>query len=182
MKNGQINDLDQLVLKARQGQPDELINHLRPVLVRFMRSKVPNTDAEDLAHEVITSVLSKLSQLDEDKKFMGWYMSIAHNVVSGYWRDRRGRRFTESLPGQTDNIAACQDRDTPERIAILAEQDAQVQKAVNALSPNEREAVLRHYWAGQGMAQIGEDMDRPVGTIKRWLHDAREHLKDMLDK
>ena len=181
MENGKINDLNQLVAQARQGYTDELIESLRPSLVRYMHSRVPNSDAEDLAHEVIAIVLAKLEQLDDNQAFMGWYLRIAGNAVSGYWRDRRGRRFVESLPNQTDNIPACQDQNTPEDIVLLNEQCAQVRQAVNMLSANEREAVLRHYWAGQGMARIGHEMERPVGTIKRWLHDAREHLKGVLE-
>ena len=53
-----------------------------------------------------------------------------------------------------------------------AERDAQVQKALEALSPTLREILLLAYFQRLPYAQIADELEIPLGTVKSRLHAA----------
>lgn len=60
----------------------------------------------------------------------------------------------------------------PDAAMDAAERDAQVQKALDALSPTMREILLLAYFQRLTYAQMAEDLEIPLGTVKSRLHAA----------
>ena len=49
-----------------------------------------------------------------------------------------------------------------------AECSVRVRKALDALPPNERRALEMAYFQGLTQAEIAEDLQTPLGTVKSW--------------
>jgi RNA polymerase sigma-70 factor (ECF subfamily) len=53
--------------------------------------------------------------------------------------------------------------------------------ALATLPPTQRRAVIMHYLAGLSVAEVAEEENVPVGTVKSWLSRARTALAARLD-
>ncbi len=55
-----------------------------------------------------------------------------------------------------------------------------VQKAINRIKPHLATVLIEYYIRDKSVGQIASEMDAPTGTIKTWLHRAREEMKRAL--
>lgn len=62
------------------------------------------------------------------------------------------------------------------------EQARIVGRAVTKMPPPDREIFLRHYYYGQPLSRIAEEMNMNLSTVKTRLRRGREKLKDELRK
>lgn len=56
----------------------------------------------------------------------------------------------------------------------------EIRQALTQLRPEYREVFTLYHELGQPYDEIAEALDRPVGTIKTWLHRARLEMLDFL--
>lgn len=70
----------------------------------------------------------------------------------------------------------------PYRESRLAERARAVRSALGTLSEEPRAVLHLHYWMGHTVAEIGELLDLPAGTVKSHLHRGRERLGKELDR
>ncbi|MCW2778675.1 MAG: polymerase sigma factor [Frankiales bacterium] len=113
--------------------------------------------ADDLAQEAMVRVYARWPLLRDARPY-------AFRTVTNLARDRWRRRQTE-LRAQPDLLA----RPVPAP-------DRTVLDAVERLPPGLRDVVLLHYYADLPLEQVARALRRPVGTVKRRLHEARALL------
>jgi RNA polymerase sigma-70 factor (ECF subfamily) len=68
-----------------------------------------------------------------------------------------------------------------DRLEIKSGAAEALKVALEALSEEQREAVILFYQLNWSVEQIGEYMDLPAGTVKSHLHRARKRMKDALE-
>ena len=129
-------------------------------------------DAEDVAQEVFLRVFRSLARWDQTRPLKPWIMGIAVNRCRT-WMSQRIRR-PESVEYLQDCVAGPAADDSRE----LA---AEIERAVRGLRMEYRTAFVLYHERAEPYEVIAEVLDRPVGTIKTWLHRARlqvlEHLR-----
>ncbi|HEX6869350.1 MAG TPA: sigma-70 family RNA polymerase sigma factor, partial [Candidatus Limnocylindrales bacterium] len=88
----------------------------------------------------------------------------------------RGRRRVREIPsGDIAALATTADRVTPVR------SDADILgAALDTLPTDQRTILVLHHLEGQGVAELAEALEIPVGTVKSRLHTARRALQDAL--
>lgn len=128
-------------------------------------------EAEDVAQEVFLRVFRSLRRWDSQRPLRPWIMGIAVNRCRTHLGQRRRRPeptayVPESAPRAVDNDPG----------ELLREIDA----AVDRLRPDYREVFVLYHDRGLEYAAIAEALNRPVGTIKTWLHRARQEVLDHL--
>ena len=64
------------------------------------------------------------------------------------------------------------DTPTPDSAMDARERDSKVQNALDRLSPTMREILLLAYFQRLSYAQMAEDLQIPLGTVKSRLHSA----------
>ena len=128
-------------------------------------------DAEDVAQEVFLRVFRSLSRWDDTRPLRPWVLGIAVNRCRT-WIGRRGRR-----PEPVDYLHEAPDRKPTDDSAELARE---IRAAVDALRDEYREVFVLFHEHGQSYEEIARAVDRPVGTVKTWLHRARLELLDRL--
>ncbi len=129
-------------------------------------------DAEDVAQEVFLRVFRSLKGWDSSRPLKPWIMGITVNRCRT-WLSQRGRR-----PELADYL---QDTAVSPPADDSAELVQEIQSALDGLRPDYRSVFVLFHEHGQPYEEIAEALDRPVGTIKTWLHRARlevlEHLR-----
>lgn len=135
-------------------------------------------EAEEAAQEVFIRAYTKLHMYDPSHKFSTWILSITSNYCIDLIRKRRALLLSidEPLPAhpalQSDRIEG------PEAQAVIGEREEMVQRLLQTLPEDYREAVVLRYWYEMPYEEIAETMDTSVSAIKSRLFRARRQLAE----
>jgi RNA polymerase sigma factor (sigma-70 family) len=130
-------------------------------------------DAEDVTQEVFLRVFRSLRRWDPTRPLKPWIMSIAINRCRT-WLSQRSRR--PELADYLQDTAVSRPSDDS------AELVHEIEAALNELRPEYRMVFVLFHEQGQPYEEIAEAMDRPVGTVKTWLHRARLEVLERLQR
>ena len=128
-------------------------------------------DAEDVTQEVFLRIFRSLKRWDATRPLKPWVMGIAVNRCRT-WMAQRVRR-PELLDYLQDTALAPPADDSAE---LLGE----IRAAVDELRPDYRAVFVLFHEQGQPYEDIAAALERPVGTIKTWLHRARLEVLERL--
>jgi RNA polymerase sigma-70 factor (ECF subfamily) len=92
---------------------------------------------------------------------------------------RAGREITLDTDYQWENLLPDPEVG-PETAAEAAELESAIAAALHQLAPEQRAAIVLHYYLGYTNREIAELVGSPEGTIKWRLHAARQQLRDEL--
>jgi RNA polymerase sigma-70 factor (ECF subfamily) len=183
----------EIVVLARQGREAayrELIGrYQRPVFSLIYRLVRDREKAEDLAQDTFIKVLNALDRYDPSYKFSSWIFKIAHNTSLDHLRKKEPQ--TLSLDGsphsetpseiEASTIAVRSTEESPEAFAASRELGATLDKAIAKLRPEYRTAIVLCHVEGWAYEDIAETMGVPLGTVKTYIHRARNELKKELE-
>lgn len=129
--------------------------------------------AEDATSAVFTKALTALAAYQERPGgFRAWIFTIAHNVVTDFYRDR-ARRPSEPLADDLDLI----DPDpSPEDAAVVNDERRRLRALLDHLTPDQKQ-VIELRLAGLSGAEIGEVLGRSRGAVNLAQHRAVKRLQ-----
>src|SRR5262245_8370311 len=164
-----------LVRRCLAGDPAasrELVERFQADVFAVCRRLLAHThDAEDVTQEVFLRVFKSLHRWDALRPLRPWVLGIAVNRCRT-WVGRRGKG-----PELADYLHEAPDQRPADDSAELR---TEIRAAVDALRDEYREVFVLFHEQGQSYEEIAEVVDRPVGTVKTWLHRARLELLDRL--
>ncbi len=130
-------------------------------------------DAEDAAQETFLRAYSQMAGYRKGTKFATWLLSIdAHYCI-----DRLRRRKWKWL-SLDDGLGEVLTSDVPEPDdqVLVHEDQLEVEKLLERLSPASRLAVVLRYWYDQSIEEIAKTTGDSAGAVKVKLHRARQLL------
>jgi RNA polymerase sigma factor (sigma-70 family) len=130
-------------------------------------------EAEDVAQEVFVRVFRSLHRWDKTRPLKPWIIGITVNRCRTFLA-KRARR--PELADYLHDIAVGPPADDS------AELVREIRAALDQLRPEFRSAFLLFHERGLPYETIAKALDRPVGTIKTWLHRARLQVLEVLRK
>jgi len=179
---------DQIAIsRLKQGDPGGLETLVRDYQVRAVYTAYmilfDRSLAEEIAQTAFVRVAEKIQYFDELRPFAPWFLRI---VVNEALRVSRQQRLTVSLDENPDEASLTAARwlldpqPHPEKLVELAETRQVLLNALRCLTAEQRAVVVMRYYLEMSEADMSAKLERPISTIKWWLHTARERLKTLL--
>ena len=180
----------ELARKGRESAYRELIGrYQRPVFSLIYRLVRDREKAEDLAQDTFIKVLNAIDRYDPTFKFSSWIFKIAHNTALDQLRRREPE--TLSLDGsphartaaevEASTITPASTDENPEQYTASKEIGGVIEQAIDRLRPEYRTAILLCHVEGRAYEEIAQIMDVPLGTVKTYIHRARNELRKALE-
>ncbi len=133
-------------------------------------------DAEDLTQEVFVRVFRALDNY-RPGTFEGWLHRITTNLFLDLARRRARIRF-EALPDDAERVPG-RER-SPEQVYHDDNFDDDVQRALDALPPDFRAAVVLCDIEGLSYEEIAATLGIKLGTVRSRIHRGRTLLREAL--
>ena len=164
--------LKKLAVKAKRGNADaygRLIEYYKEYLYKTAMLSVKNEEvALDMVGECILNGFRKIHTLKQPEYFKTWITRILFNTISDYYRSAR---YMEDLV----NIQIPE----PETM-ITKEEKLDLYQAIDLLSEKYKKVIILKYFDELKIQDIAYVMDIPEGSVKAYLHRAKEDLKHLL--
>ena len=182
----------EIVARARDGLESayrELIGrYQRPVYSLIYRLVRDREKAEDLAQDTFIKVLNALDRYDPSFKFSSWIFKIAHNTALDHLRKKEPETLSiEGSPHATtaaeleaSSITPVSGGENPEEFTASRELGVQIERALASVRPEYRTAIVLWHVEGRPYEEIAEVMGVPRGTVKTYIHRARNELRQHL--
>ena len=132
------------------------------------------SDVEEVASDVFLVFWSNADKVKPDK-IKAYLGGIARNKAKA-----KTRELGQDIPLE-DDIIILSDVG-PEHTFEKHEQAVMIKRTVLSLQYPDREIFLRHYYYCQPVAQIAEEMDMNISTVKTKLWRGRDTLKEILNE
>ncbi len=173
------DDLRTLVrrcLVGEQAAMTDLVGRFRSrVYGLCLRMLGQREDAEDAAQETFVRVLRHLNRWDPAREFEPWLLAIAGNRCRTALATRVRRPSVAMLPGAVTDDSAAQRQ-------AAAQLREEVSQAVHQLRPEYQLAFELFHERELSYQEIAEQMGRPIGTVKTWVHRARRQIVETLQR
>ncbi len=134
-------------------------------------------DAEDLTHDVFVRVFRSLHSY-QPGTFEGWLHRITTNVFLDKMRRKQRIRFDALSDEAAGRLASAEKG--PEQSYHDARFDDDVQRALDALAPEFRAAVVLCDIEGLSYEEISATLGVKLGTVRSRIHRGRAQLREAL--
>ncbi|HEX4417839.1 MAG TPA: RNA polymerase sigma factor [Kofleriaceae bacterium] len=166
-----------------------LTRHRKPVYNFILRFVGDKETAEDLLQEAFMRVIRGAEAYKRQAKFTTWLYTIARNLCVDQTRRRKHRKHA-SLDAPMD---ASDDSGTlldvipsnemaSDRKSVNKQLHATMQRAIEALSDEQREVFLMREFLDMPFRQIADVVGVPENTVKSRMRYALEKLRLELDE
>jgi RNA polymerase sigma-70 factor (ECF subfamily) len=173
----EVEDRD-LILQARRDNVEAynlLVSRWEKRIYNYLLRLVKNKeDALDLSQDVFLKAYQNLRKLEDPARFAPWLYRIAHNEA--YSQLRKNRPETDLDDSQREGSAD----PGPGRRMLPIEVRVAVERALECLSDDQREAVVLKIYQGFKFEEMAEILSCPVSTVKSRLYTALDLLKGTL--
>ena len=160
---------------ARRRLVEATLDNLWALAIRLTRRR---DEADDVVQETYARMFAALPGLEPIGRFEGYLARIATNIVLQRWRRQRpSTAVTDGVipPDALEPWQAVADQEEDRRRL------AAIWTAIGRLPAEQRAAVLLFYAQGESCEGIARTLDVPVGTVKTWLHRARNQVRQAAD-
>src|SRR5262245_47563705 len=156
--------------------------HTRRVYGLCYRFTGKDSEAQDLTQDVFIRVFRSLkSYRSTEGAFVTWLSRLTRNLLIDHYRRTKQERATDSIEEQLPMI---EERETsaarPDGMLAGREASEALQKALQKLSPDLREAVILRDLQELDYREIASALRIPEGTVKSRLNRGRAELARVL--
>ena len=162
----------------RQTAENIISEYLGPIFGFTLKRCRNIQDAEDLSQEIVLKAFRTLLLRDDILDPGKFIWTIAHNMLSNYYRDTAKSVIGVPLEDVADMLSdpdASPDREDPDETIY------RLQKEIAYLSALQRKIVIAYYFENRKQTEIAERFSIPVGTVKWHLFEAKKELKRGMD-
>lgn len=178
------HELDaELVRRAQQGEKaafDLLVrkyqHRIAAVVSRFIRDY---GECQDVVQDSFIKAYRSLPGFRGDSQFYTWMYRIAVNTAKNHLASRKRRPGADVELEDAEHIDGgiyVQNNDTPEHELLREEVAKVVNKALELLPDEIRQAIVLREMEGLSYEEIAEVMNSPVGTVRSRIFRAREAI------
>jgi RNA polymerase sigma-70 factor (ECF subfamily) len=176
---------DRLIQRTLDGDKDAFTplilkykDSLFDLAYRILRNRA---DAEDVLQIAFLEAYKHLREFNHQSRFSTWVYSIVLNRVRNHLRHHQVIRWT-SLDAPRLDHEDSRTLEIPEKGSSLHKalehklQLENVEREVKFLPVLHRSIFVLHYFQAMPLAEVARRLNRPLGTVKVYLHRARKLL------
>lgn len=179
----------QAIARLRQGD----IGGLEVLVLRYQLEAVRTAYlicydcvlAEDIAQATFLRVYERITQFDTSRPFGPWFLRIVvNNTLQAMRQQARTTSIDdERLQDHDGNVGEWLAGFVPSLEDKLDQLDTNeaLAAALTQLPPDQRAAVVLHYYLGLSMEEISERLDCTSGTARWRVHRGRQRLRRILE-
>jgi len=136
--------------------------------------------AEEVTLDVFLQIWQRAGQFDPTRgKPITWVTVLTRSRSIDRLRtcqkEKGNYQFLETINTQQTDLLAV------ETTSIACDQTRAVQKAMMALSPEQRQVIEMAYFSGLSQREIAEKIDKPLGTVKTRIRLGMINLRNTLN-
>ena len=165
----------------------ELLGNYRDSIYYMLIKMVGNkSDAEDLTIEAFGKAFKNLKLYTPSYAFSTWLFKIATNNCIDFLRKKKSNQRHVSIDAAfTDEnidstVSLYSTHPDPEEVLIVKQKERLMHTVVKKLNPRYRQLIILRYFQEKSYAEIAEELELPVGTVKARLFRSRELLFNIL--
>jgi RNA polymerase sigma-70 factor, ECF subfamily len=170
-----------LVQRSQDGDREAfglLVEQFEPTVRAIALRRLGNpSEALELTQEVFLHVMRRISQLREPERFAGWLRQVTVRMAI----NRATRRVAPTTVETVVLEGAFESSDEPVDTMISRERAERLWGALGRLKALDRETLVAFYIRDLSLIEMADELDVPLGTIKRRLHTARKRLRVELE-
>jgi RNA polymerase sigma-70 factor, ECF subfamily len=173
-----LADLTTLAVDGQPAAIESLLEHIRPMVVRYCRARLERLNghyhaADDVAQEVCLAVLSALPRYrDMGRPFASFVFGIAsHKVADAVRAAARLAVPTEDVPDGPDD-----DPGPEERVVAWLEAE-RARALLEHLPSNARELLILRFVTGLSAEETGNVLGMSAGAVRVAQHRALARLR-----
>jgi len=168
----------ELVHQALQGSDrafGEIVRRYQDLLYRHAeRMTGRQDDAEDVVQSAFIKAHRNLRRCRDPERVGAWLFRIGANTCKDFLKSKRTYIPVDQLPGL---LATAGD---PEREVEMGRVRDQIERALQSLPVEQREAFLMKHVEGWAYHEMSETLKVSVPALKMRVHRAREELQALL--
>ena len=192
MEDPQTGQLVRRCLAGDNSAWEEIVRlHNRRIYNLCYRFTNSPDDAQDLTQDVFIRVYRTLASYDVEKgAFATWLTTLTRNLLVDHFRRSKQDRVTDSIDvglREEEDSLSLSDRledpgPSPDDRLASKETQKMVQKALERLSPDLREAVILRDLQDMDYKEIAQVLRVPEGTVKSRINRGRMELARLLSR
>jgi RNA polymerase sigma-70 factor (ECF subfamily) len=170
LRNGEVGAFDAIFDKYRRG-----------ILAYVLGITHDRQLAEDITQECFVELVKHREKVDPKRGMNGWLYRVARNRAIDVIRHRKFELPTED----TILIAHAEEDEAapaPHLALSAKEAQAEMEAALQKLSPAERELLVLRFYGDLTFKEIARIMKRPLGTVLWKSRRALEKLRSEMQK
>ncbi|MEM8962358.1 MAG: sigma-70 family RNA polymerase sigma factor [Acidobacteriota bacterium] len=178
-----------LVRRARQGdvaaQSELAQRHRQAAFLLALQLLGNHDDALDVTQDAMLRFLTNLNRFDANRPVRPWLYQIVRNRIHDLRRRRKVRRHDSLDEPRGDDLPPLElidDSADPEDDARRTQLRVRLWRALDELSPNQREILVLRDYQDLSYAEIASTLGIPLGTVMSRLHGARKRLRTILQE
>lgn len=151
---------------------DEVYEQLFPIVFRFVRLRVPKSDVEDVAAEILAKVWKALPNFEGKSTLKSWALRIAYHHIADYYRLRKGKALPLiSLNEELKSIHPIEDHS--EQLATLLS----VSETLNKLSEPQVAVIQLRLVEGFSAAEVAQILGITQQAVDSLLYRAKKSFR-----
>jgi RNA polymerase sigma-70 factor (ECF subfamily) len=164
---------------------DQLVHRYGARLLRFVAFSIGDQDlAQSIVQDCFMKAYNARDNFRGDCSVQTWLNRIALNMILDHQRTQKfrfWRSFRKTAVDITEIATSLPSRaSTPEKDLLRQERAAQVAKALESLSFNQRTIFLMHFQEGMNIPEISSAIDMSTNTVKTHLHRAVKAVRQKI--
>lgn len=183
----------QAIARLKRGDLSGLETLVQQYQVKAVHAAVLIVHDRELAEEIVQNsffqAVQKINQFDARRPFGPWFMK---SVINAAIQESNRQKRVISLDQDPDETVLeatgkaaewlIDPNRCPEDLVETEDLYRSVWNALDQLPTNQRAAIVMRYLHDSSEAEITQVFQRPLTTIKWWLHAARERMRHILQR
>ena len=175
-----------LICRAQAGDEGAFVDLIRayhPFVYAIVIAIVNNPqDAEEIVQDTFLNVYRGLAQYEDRAKFKTWLAEIARNCARSWMRKQRINTVPIDELSPLDQVSKLTSRaqDLPDEQLMHREQRELIRRAIESLSPKEREVARSYYLEGASYDELTSTHGLSYTAISVRLSRAKQKLAKQL--